>query len=111
MDLNLSAVRLVALDLDDTTLDNKSTLAPGTRTAIERCIHAGITVTLATGRSFSSLPEALLEIPGIPYAVTSNGATVHALPEGRCLWGRYLPPESVEKLLGCSPETPRRGWR
>ena len=31
MDLNFSAVRLVALDLDDTTLDNKSALAPETR--------------------------------------------------------------------------------
>ena len=109
MDLNLSAVRLVALDLDDTTLDNKSTLAPGTRAAIERCIHAGITVTLATGRSFSSLPEALLEIPGIPYAVTSNGATVCALPEGRCLWGRYMPPEAVEKLLTLLPRNPAPG--
>ena len=109
MDLNLSAVRLVALDLDDTTLDNKSALAPETRTAIERCIHAGITVTLATGRSFSSLPEALLEIPGIPYAVTSNGATVCALPEGRCLWGRYMPPEAVEKLLALLPRDPAPG--
>ena len=113
--MNLSDIRLVALDLDDTTLDNKSALAPETRAAIERCIRAGITVTLATGRSFTSLPEAILDIPGIPYAVTSNGATVCSLPEGRCLWGRYLPPESVEKLLKLLPRDPAPGmeviWR
>ncbi|MEF2811530.1 MAG: HAD hydrolase family protein [Oscillospiraceae bacterium] len=66
-------IRLIALDLDDTTLCSDGNLADKTREAIEAAISSGIEVVIASGRAFNSLPRAVAEICGIRYAITSNG--------------------------------------
>lgn len=51
-------IRLIALDLDDTTLCSDGNLADKTREAIEAAISSGIEVVIASGRAFNSLPRA-----------------------------------------------------
>lgn len=78
-------IRLIALDLDQTTLRSDKSLSSGNREAILEAIEAGIHVVIASGRAFGSLPSQVLEIPGIEYAVTSNGSAIYRLPQGeRC---------------------------
>ena len=91
--------RAVALDLDQTTLDDQARLSNGNREALTALMARGIEVIIASGRSFRSLPEDMLSLPGIRYAITCNGASVYALPEGRQLWGRLLTPASIRKVL------------
>ena len=77
-------IRLVALDLDRTTLRDDKSLSPGNREAIMACLEAGIHVVVASGRSYGSLPVEVMQIPGLRYAITGNGAAIYTLnePEG-----------------------------
>lgn len=65
---------LIGLDLDGTALDTKKHLSEPVRREIERAIAAGYLVVPVTGRTLRGIPSELMTIPGIRYAVTSNGA-------------------------------------
>ena len=69
-------IKCIALDLDRTTLASDGHLSRENREALEEAIRAGIHVAVASGRSLDSLPEEIMDIPGIRYAITSNGAAV-----------------------------------
>jgi len=64
-------IKLLALDLDDTLLDENSRISDVNRAAIQRAAKEGILVTLATGRMFcSALPYARqlqIDLPLITY--------------------------------------------
>ena len=74
-------IRMVALDLDGTLLNHDSQITPRTMEAIADAIRRGIVVLPATGRGLSSLPVAIHPMPGLRYALTSNGAAVWDLGE------------------------------
>ncbi|MDY3985715.1 MAG: HAD family hydrolase [Dysosmobacter sp.] len=92
-------IRCIALDLDQTTLDNRGRLSPGNRRAMEDAIARGIHIVIASGRALASLPEDVVSVPGIEYAITSNGAAIYHLPTGTCLRRLTLPPRSARDIL------------
>ena len=92
----------MALDLDETTLDGRGCLAPENRRALESAIIQGIQVVVATGRSVTALPEEILKVPGIRYAITGNGAAVWDLTEKTPLRRYFLPPGAAEEILALS---------
>lgn len=92
-------IRLIALDLDDTTLRHDSRLDSETKAAICRALDAGIEVVIASGRAFNSLPGEVCAIKGIRYAITSNGAAVSSNPDGRTIISLVLHPETVADVL------------
>lgn len=94
--------KLLALDLDETTLDENSRLSPKTRRALEAAIARGIHVVAATGRAVTALPEEILKFPGICYAITGNGAAVWDLTEKTPLRRYFLPPGAAEEILALS---------
>lgn len=69
-------IRLVALDLDGTLLDSKSQISPRTWQAIADAVGRGVIVLPCTGRPLASLPPLVAQLPGIRYAITTNGAAV-----------------------------------
>ena len=73
---NLIHPRLIALDLDGTLLDRQGAVTPRTRQAIADAVAQGVVVLPATGRPLSNLPPVVAQLPGIRYAITSNGAAV-----------------------------------
>lgn len=92
-------VRCVALDLDRTTLRTSDSISDGNRRALERAISRNITVVIASGRTVTALPAAVTEIPGIRYAITSNGALLSDLETGQILRKCCHDPENVEGIL------------
>lgn len=92
-------IKLIALDLDRTTLNAESRLSDGNRAALERAIGRGVHVVIASGRPFRSLPGDVLSVSGIEYAITSNGAALWHLPTGTCLHSFTLPPDTAETVL------------
>lgn len=92
-------IRCIALDLDQTTLDGDGRLSPANRAALEHAISQGIHIVIASGRPYAALPEDVLSVHGIEYAITSNGAAVYHLPTGHCLHRCTLTPVSVEEVL------------
>lgn len=92
-------IKLIALDLDDTTLDSSGALAPETKAAIESAIEKGIEIVVASGRAFAALPQDVLNISGIKYAVTSNGAAVNLLNTGERIKSYSLPENAVLEII------------
>ena len=70
------AIKLIALDLDGTTLNDDRVISRANREALEAAIEKGVNVVIATGRAYSALPEDVFEIKGIQYVLTSNGAVI-----------------------------------
>ncbi len=112
------AIKLVALDLDGTLLNRSSLISPRTLEAVTGAIRRGVVVLPATGRALSSLPPVVSTIPGLRYAITTNGASVWDLgtagldavrsrygdpgpgptTEPGCLLRRLLPAETASAL-------------
>lgn len=95
-------VKCIALDLDGTALLDDSQLSNRTKAAIERATAQGVHVVVASGRCLESLPESVLAIGGIEYAITTNGAAVYNLKTGECLRRFCLSPQAVERILALS---------
>ena len=97
-------IRAIAMDLDRTTLNRAGRLSPGNRAALDYAISRGVQVIPASGRAFTTLPQDILDIPGISYCVTSNGAAVCSVPGGEVLMRRCLPPHLAARILDLSDE-------
>ncbi len=97
-------IKLIALDLDGTTLKNDHmTISDRTKQALEAAIAEGILVVPATGRNDALLPRAIMDIPGIRYAITSNGAVTYDIKEQRVLHSGYLSADIARKVLSLIP--------
>lgn len=94
-----SQIRCIALDLDRTTLDSQGRLSEANRQAVLRAIEKEIHVVVASGRSLDSLPPDILALPGIRYAITSNGAAVYDLTDRCCLKQYKLEPDALDRIL------------
>lgn len=92
-------MKCIALDLDRTTLNAQGRLSEANKAAIEAAIAAGIHVVIASGRAFDTLPEDVLAIPGIEYAITCNGAAMYHVPTKKCLKKYRLSQEAVETVM------------
>lgn len=99
-------ISCIALDLDRTTLRSDGTLSAVTRDALLKAMGQGIHVVIASGRSFATLPAEVLSVPGIEYAITSNGAAVYHVPTGKRLHSYILHPSSVEAILRLTADEP-----
>ncbi len=84
-------IRLLAVDLDGTVLNDQKQLTARTRAALAAAAEKGVAVVPATGRTAVGLPDELLAVPGVRYAITSNGARVLDLASGRALRELYIP--------------------
>lgn len=76
-------IRILGLDLDGTVFDDEKNISPRTLDAIRGALDKGVIVLPATGRPVSGVPGEFLHMPGVRYALTSNGATVTELATGR----------------------------
>lgn len=94
--------KLIALDLDETTLDRQGRLPPENRRALEAAIDRGIHVVVATGRAMASISEEIREFPKIEYAIGGNGATLFRLKTGEILRHCMLPKEVPDRVLELS---------
>ena len=95
-------IKLIALDLDATLLDSQKKISPRNLAALERARQMGVLMVPVTGRPAQGLPQAVRDLPGLRYAVTSNGATIRDWVEDRFLLEKHLTPEkSLEVLDAC----------
>ena len=86
-----SAIRLIAVDLDGTLLNDQKEMTPRTRAALEAASAQGVEIVPATGRTVAGLPADLLAIGGVHYAITANGARMMDLVTGQAVRELYIP--------------------
>lgn len=92
-------IKMIALDLDGTLLDSKKHISPASRQALCRAMAAGIHIVIASGRPRSALPEEVLGIPGLQYAITSNGSSIFRIRDMERVYGNDLSASAVAQLL------------
>ncbi|WP_049804148.1 Cof-type HAD-IIB family hydrolase [Desulfosporosinus acidiphilus] len=94
------AIRLVAMDLDDTLLRDDWTISPRVVKAIQKAQEQKVKVTIATGRMpISTRPYALqlgIDVPVITY----HGAMVQQVISGEILFRRVIPSALAKKIIG-----------
>lgn len=95
----MSEIRLVALDLDGTVFNDEKQISPRTLKAIRAALDKEVDVLPATGRTVDGVPRQFLEIPGVRYALTSNGASVVDLQTGERLVSLTFDPAMAEKAF------------
>lgn len=96
--------KLIAIDLDDTLLNDHCLITPRTKNTIKKAKEKGVHVTLATGRMYrSALPFALdleIEVPLITY----QGALVKTSVTKEVLHHRPVPVELAKKVIQIGEE-------
>lgn len=98
------SIQLIALDMDGTTLQNDHvSISPRTQRAIRAAINKGILVVPATGRLNSLLPESVMSVEGIRYAITSNGAVTYDVRANDTLHSSFIEPGLALELLDFLP--------
>ena len=95
----LAKIKILAFDMDDTLLNEKSVLSDPNRLAIMRAMDKGYHVVIATGRVFTALPQDVLAVEGIRYAITSNGARITDIRENKTVYTNYLDKKEVAKIM------------
>lgn len=95
----MKPIRLIALDLDGTLLDSEKNLPARNREALARCAEMGIHIVPATGRAADGVTAQVRSIPGVRYAITTNGGAVVDLSTGEILDHRTLDNEKALRLL------------
>lgn len=90
----LEKIKLIALDLDGTTL-TRNGLTRRTKETLEEAIEKGIDVVIATGRPYSALPETVKTIKGLEHIIISNGAHIVRPLTGDFLYSNYVEREAI----------------
>ena len=99
IDIMKMEYKLLGFDLDGTILTGEKKLTARTKRALEEAIAQGMIVLPATGRPFSGIPKEIMEVEGIQYALTSNGARIVDAKDGTIVYEKPVPKEITEKIL------------
>lgn len=95
-------IKMLAFDLDGTTLVNHAELSQGNRAALVKAHEQGVLPVPATGRMLGFVPEVIKELPGVRYVITSNGAAVFDLHTGATVYQGLIENHTavqVQKIL------------
>ena len=92
-------IKIIGLDLDGTTLGNNGKLPELNKIAIERAIAAGINVVVATGRVITAVPDDIMNIKGLRYIISSNGAHVRDLKLGHDVYSSFIDSAVIERVV------------
>lgn len=91
--------KLIAIDIDDTLINDDKEVTPGTQQALEEAVAQGVIVTLATGRAYAGAHKLArqtgLNVPIITY----QGALIKNLLDEKVLYERYFPMDAAIKLF------------
>ena len=93
------SIKLIALDLDGTTLNSAKRISERTCVALETAAKQGVHIVVATGRPFAALPEDVFHIHAIRYMLTSNGAAITDLSSGEIFYENCLYAGTVEAAV------------
>ena len=92
-----SDIRLIALDLDGTTLTKRG-ITGRTRRTLEKAMVSGIHVVIATGRVYSALPSDVFQIKGLEYVITSNGAQITDLRKKKVIYSDCIDKDALKPV-------------
>jgi len=69
--------KLLAIDMDGTTLNSQKKISPRTKAAIDNLIKRGIYVVVSTGRGLAELSEYHADFKNMPYGILISGGLIY----------------------------------
>lgn len=94
----MRTLKLAAIDLDGTLLDDDKQLSPRNADALERLLTRGVAVALVSARDWASVRMKVpLTLPGL-YYLGSGGALIVEAVSGAMVWSSYL---SAAQMTEC----------
>ena len=98
-DAILNKIKILAFDMDGTLLNNKGVLSEVNKACILRALEKGYHIVIATGRVYSALPKDVMQVEGIRYVITSNGAHIVDMNTKETIYSNLLTRQAVEAAL------------
>ena len=97
------AIKLLALDLDDTLLNSKKDVSPEDFAAVMKAKEKGVEIVLATGRAAAGATE-YNKLLGIgDYTIAIGGSHV-TTKDGKTIFSCCLPPQATKEILAFADE-------
>lgn len=90
--------KLIAIDVDDTLINDDKIVTEATQQALEQAIAKGVTVTLATGRMYASAQAIARQIGMNVPLITYQGSLVKNLLDGHVLYERSVPQDAARRI-------------
>ncbi|WP_428908371.1 Cof-type HAD-IIB family hydrolase [Niallia sp. Krafla_26] len=91
-------IKLIAIDLDGTLLNDEITISQRNIDAIKRANEKGVEIVVATGRADFDAASFFKELDINPWIIATNGATIHS-PEGKLFQSCPLDKQQAMNML------------
>lgn len=88
-------MKLLFLDIDGTLFGSDGKILPSSIQAMKKAQEKGVTIILASGRDYTSLPLEQLKEVDIPYVITCNGSAAYKTDTKECLYKECLDKEEM----------------
>ncbi|MEG0327296.1 MAG: HAD family hydrolase [Erysipelothrix sp.] len=92
-------IKLIAFDIDGTSINHLRKVDPETLSFFKEYHKKGYQFIPTTGRSLDGIPQSMLDLGIMDYAVSSNGARVTNLKTGEDIFAHLLSPERAAELI------------
>ena len=92
-------IKLIASDLDGTLLTTYKQLTQRLLSVLKKADEKNIILVPATGRTLTTIPKYVLDIPSAKYIITSNGACVYKNGSPKPVFKECLLPEYAELIF------------
>lgn len=93
------SIRLVAMDMDDTTLRDDRTISERVVQAVQNARKQGVHVTFATGRMPASVKPYIQQLGLDVPVITYNGAMIQEALSGKVLYRKVIPIETAREIV------------
>lgn len=91
--------KLIAIDLDGTTLNSYGEVSEKTKRVIRETIKKGINVIIASGRTMDSIETISNEIGSNQYLIAGNGAVIYDMQNKKNIYEKYLPKKKAIDII------------
>lgn len=95
----LNLIKLIAMDLDGTLLNERKQITPRTEKVLRQAADMGMELVPATGRPLCGVPKEVRALPGVHYILTTNGGGIYENRSGECIVEEGMEPEPFLEML------------
>lgn len=97
-DTKRADIRLIAADLDGTLLNEQKQIGERTLKALRKAAEKGILFVPSTGRILSAIPEQIMKLPSVEYAILVNGGCLWDCKRQCAVYREEIPKDRAVKL-------------
>ena len=102
-------IKLIALDMDGTLLNDDWDVTERTKAAIQSAQAQGVKVILSTGRPYGRCKSYIEELNLDSYTITANGGQIYD-PEGKIVIEETMDADLIEKLANLGQDEDVNMW-